>query len=184
MKNLLHTISLSAKDFGKIHTIAVCGMLLALKMILGMFTVNVSSLLKIGFSFLPVAVAGMLFGPVAAGIVGAAGDIVSYFLQPTGPFFPGFTFSAFLAGFLYGLFLYRKPVSILRTLYTEVTVMLSVNILLTPLWLSMLYGKAFFAILAVRISANLLLLPVNAAMLYVILKVMEKSHVTQLMRNR
>jgi ECF transporter S component (folate family) len=152
-----------------------CGMLLALKVVLGMFTLNVSPVLKIGFSFLPVAAAGMLFGPLAGGMVGALGDIVSYFISPTGPYFPGFTLNAFLAGFLYGLFLYKKNVTFVRTFCAKASVTVCVSFLLNPLWLSVLYSKAFFVILSARIVTNLILLPIDVLLLFGLLKTMKRE---------
>ena len=176
MKNRFNSAKLSsAPRLGGIATVAACGMLLALEVVLGMFTLNVSPLLKIGFSFLPVAAAGMLFGPVAGGTVGALGDVVSYFISPMGPYFPGFTVNGFLSGFLYGLFLYRKPVTLLRTLLAKVSVTTLINLLLTPLWLAVLYSRAFIAVLSARVATNLALLPVDIALLYVLMKGMEKE---------
>ena len=183
MKKIISSIRLSAQDFGQIGTIAACGMLLALKVVLGFFTVNVSSLLKIGFSFLPIAAAGMLFGPVAGGAVGAAGDIISYFVQPTGPYFPGLTLNAFLSGFLYGVILYRRPVKLLRTFSAKALVTFIISFLLNPLWLSLMYGKAFFVVVSTRIAANLILLPIDTIMLFALLKIVEKANILQPKRN-
>ncbi len=183
LKKTIRSIRLSVQNFGSVQTVAVCGMLLALRVILGFFTVNVSILLKIGFAFLPVAVAGMLFGPVVGGTIGAAGDIVAYFIQPTGPYFPGFTVSSFVAGFLYGMVLYRRRISFVRSFSAKAIVTAAVSLLLNPLWLSMLYGKAFFTILSFRITANLVSLPVNAVLLFAVLKIIERSRVLQPKRN-
>ena len=183
MKKQLNSVRLSARGLTSVPVITACGMLLALKVVLGLFTVNVSSLLKIGFSFLPIAVAGLLFGPVAGGIVGAAGDVVSYFISPTGPYFPGFTLNAFLSGFLYGAVLFRKPVRLWRVFSAKASVTVLVSLLLNPLWLSVLYGKGFIAVFSTRVVTNLVMLPVEAAMLFIVLKVLEKAHVPQFGRN-
>ena len=184
MKQTLASIRLSAQEMGSIRTVAVCGMLLALKLVLGLFTINVSSILKVGFAYLPVAAAGMLFGPVVGGVVGAAGDILGYFLQPTGPYFPGFTFDAFLSGFVYGLLLYRRPVKLWRTFTSKVLVTLLVSFLMNPLWLSILYGRAFFAVVSARAAANLAMIPVDTAILFSLLKIMEKSRVALMIRKK
>ncbi len=183
MKKFVNSIRLSARGFVSPPVVAACGMLLALKVVLGLFTLNVSNLLKIGFSFLPIAVAGLLFGPVAGGIVGAAGDVVSYFISPTGPYFPGFTLNAFLSGFLYGAILFGRPVRLWRVFSAKASVTLLVSLLLNPLWLSVLYGKGFIAVFSVRIATNLALLPIETALLFVVLKVLEKAHVPQLGQN-
>lgn len=184
MKQILVSIRLSAQEMGSIRTVAVCGMLLALKLVLGLFTINVSSILKVGFAYLPVAAAGVLFGPVVGGVVGAAGDILGYFLQPTGPYFPGFTFDAFLSGFVYGLLLYRRPVKLWRTFTSKVLVTLLVSFVMNPLWLSILYGRAFFAVVSARAAANLAMIPVDTAILFSLLKIMEKSRVALMIRKK
>lgn len=184
MKQILGSIRLSAQEMGSIRTVAVCGMLLALKLVLGLFTINVSNILKVGFAYLPIAAAGMLFGPVVGGVVGAAGDILGYFLQPTGPYFPGFTFDAFLSGFLYGLLLYRRPVKLGRIFASKALVTLLVSFLLNPLWLSLLYGRAFFAVVSARAVANLAVLPVDTAMLFALMKIIEKSRVALMIRKK
>lgn len=174
MKNLFNSVKLAQKRTG-VRLLAGCGMLLALEVVLGMFTLNVSPILKIGFSFLPVAAAGMLFGPVAGGAVGALGDIVSYFISPTGPYFPGFTLNGFVSGFLYGLFLFGKRITLLKAFLAKTAVTVVTSLLLTPLWLSILYSKAFFAVLSARVVANLILLPIDILLLYGLMKAMEKE---------
>lgn len=172
-----------AQGAGGVRAVAVCGMLLALRLILGLFTVNAGPLLKIGFSYLPVAAAGLLFGPVAGGVVGAAGDVLGYFVRPTGPYFPGFTLTAFLSGFVYGLLLFRRPVKLARTFAAKAAVTLLASVVLDPLWLSILYGKAFAAVVSARILTNLILLPIDTAVLYAVLKIMERSRVVRIGRN-
>ncbi|QNK41622.1 folate family ECF transporter S component [Caproicibacter fermentans] len=174
MKIFFNSVKLSNGRSG-VMSLAACGMLLALDVILGMFTLNLSPILKIGFSFLSVAAAGMLFGPVAGGTVGALGDIISYFINPTGPYFPGFTLNAFLSGAVYGWFLYKKPVTLLRSVLAKTVVTVLVSLCLNPLWLSVLYSKAFFAVLSARIVTNLILLPIDFLLLFGLLKVMEKE---------
>ncbi|MFU0832995.1 MAG: Folate transporter FolT [Oscillospiraceae bacterium] len=174
MKNFFNSIRLSNKRSG-VMVLAGCGMLLALKVILGLFTLNLSPILKVGFSFLPIAAAGMLFGPVAGGTVGALGDIASSFINPTGPYFPGFTLTAFLSGAVYGLILYRKPVTLLRVTLAKTAVTVLVSLCLNPLWLSILYSRAFFAVVSARVVTNLILLPIDIVLLYGILKVVDKE---------
>ena len=55
----------------------------------------------------PVAIAGILCGPVASGIIGALGDLFCFLLAPMGAYFPGWTINGLLVGLLYGIFLSR-----------------------------------------------------------------------------
>lgn len=177
MKNLVNSVKLSAQELGKVSTVAMCGMLIALQVILRFFTINVTLILRVGFAFLPVAAASMLFGPLTGGIVGALGDVITYFVNPTGPYFPGFTISGYVSGFLYGLILYKRPVGFFRALSAKAAVTVVISFVLNPIWLAIFYGKAFLAVLAARIVPQLALLPVDVAMLFIMLKILDKMPV-------
>ena len=87
------------------RTLVTLSILTALEIVLNRFLSINAWNTKIGFSFIPVAVAGMLFGPLGGAVVGALGDLVGAILFPIGAYFPGFTLTAFLTGLVYGLFL-------------------------------------------------------------------------------
>ena len=78
----------SSKNLSKIAPLCVCSMMLALRIVLGMFTnftLSFAPFVKIGFSFLPIVIVAYLYGPVCAAIVSGAGDILSIILaNPTG----------------------------------------------------------------------------------------------------
>ena len=50
----------------------------------------------------------MMFGPVPGLIMGGAADLLGFVIKPTGPFFPGYTLDSMIAGFLYGMFFYKR----------------------------------------------------------------------------
>lgn len=172
--NLKEIFLFSYRELKKVKTITTVAMFSALSIILGAFTVPVGNFLKIGFSSLTTVGIGFLFGPIVGGIFGAVTDVVKYMIKPTGPFFPGFTIGAVIAGCIYGSLLYKKPVSIKRILVAEIAVSIICNMLLGTLWLNMLYGKAFMAIFPMRAVKNIVLLPVNTFMTYALLRLMEQ----------
>ena len=174
MINIKEIFLFSYNELKKVKTITTVAMFVALSIILGAFTIPIGNFLKIGFSSLTTVGIGFLFGPIVGSIFGAITDIVKYMLKPTGPFFPGFTFNAIIAGIMYGSILYKKPVSVKRILTAEILVSFICNILLGTLWLNILYGKAFFAILPMRAIKNIVLLPINSFMAFVILKFLEQ----------
>ena len=114
--------------------------------------------------------------------MGIVTDVAGYFLRPNGGFFPGFTLNEFLLGFLYGCWLYKKPVSLWRTFCACLSAVLVINLVLTPLWLNIMYGNAF-VISGMRLIKNAVKLPLDTALLYFLLKAVEthrkKSSVTQ-----
>ena len=88
--------------------IAYYGLLVALNIVLtrvGSIRIGGGGveLVRIGFGGYPVIFAGIVFGPVAGGIVGAIGDIIGHFISPMGPYMPHFTMTAALTGILPGI---------------------------------------------------------------------------------
>ena len=72
--------------------LATMGVLIALEIVIAQFlTIRPTNSIKISPDFIPVVVAGILFGPVPAMIMSMLADILGAFLFPVGPFFPGFT---------------------------------------------------------------------------------------------
>lgn len=129
--------------------LVILAMMVAANVVLSRFLSISLWNLKIGFAFVPVVVAAILFGPVAGGIVGAVGDYIGATLFPIGQYFPGFTVTAFLVGAVYGIFLHKKQDMkriVLAVLLTECVG----SLLLNTLWISLLYGAPFAALLPPR----------------------------------
>lgn len=159
-----------------VQILTTSAMLTALAIVLGFFKVPVSNIIEIRFAFLPIALAGQLFGPFVAGIIGILSDVGGYLVKPTGAFFPGFTLSSMLSGILYGLVLRGKKITIWRAFFSKLLNTVFISFLLNPLWLSILYGNGFWAIVSARLVSECILLPVNTAMIYLLLKTLETFH--------
>ena len=163
-KNMFLT---SAKELKTTSTLAVCAMLAALALILNsVASINIGPYVKIGFSSIPNQIADYLFGPITGCLFAGVLDIVKFFIRPDGPFFFGFTFNAMLSGLIYGTLLYRRPVSIKRIVIAEFFVKLVINCGLNTLWISMLYGKGFIALLGPRVIKNVIMLPIDSFILF------------------
>ena len=156
----------SAAEFKKLKTLVVCAMLIALNLIIDSFSIPIGSFVRIGFAFVTIAMAGMLFGPVASMTCAALSDILAAVLIPRGAYFPGFTITAIVGGLIYGLMLYGKKITFLRALATKGLVNLFANIILNTLWLSVMYGNSFIAIVGMRILKNAAALAFEAAILF------------------
>lgn len=124
-----------------VRSVSVVGFLVALEIILARFSIHTWNL-KIGFSFVPIVVAAIFYGPVAGGLVGAIGDVVSAILFPVGAYFPGFTLTAFLTGAVFGWF-FRKHVSVLNVVLSVLVVQGLISQVMNTYWISFLYGSPF-----------------------------------------
>lgn len=145
---------MTEKQISTTHRIVLMAMLAATQIVLSRFlSINLWNL-KIGFAFVPIAMAGMLLGPVGAGLTGMVADIIGATLFPSGAFFPGFTLTAFITAFGYGFFLQKKQTMkniLAAVLFSEIVG----TILLNTLWISILYGTPFIAVMIPRLGQAL-----------------------------
>ncbi len=116
MTHYLKKIPDSVFGLKNVRTLAAVAMLLALRIVLGMFAnatlACFGNTVKLSAAFIPIAVTGALFGPVPSALVGALGDVLSFIIAPTGgAYFPGFTISGLLTGLIYGIALYGERLS-------------------------------------------------------------------------
>ncbi len=151
-------------------SIALTGILMAMDLILTRFFKIQIPFNRISFGFLPSALIGSLFGPFVGGIAGGLTDLVGITLFNSGfPFFPGFTLSAILGSMTYGFFLYRKEIKLKHVVTAVAINTLFVNLFLNTLWIVMLQGEAWRAILPFRILQNAIVAPIRVILIYFIL---------------
>jgi ECF transporter S component (folate family) len=152
----------------KAKTIAFVGLLVSMEIIFTRFLSFQTPIIRIGFGFIPIAFTGIMFGPLIGGLAAAIADVLGMLIFPKGTFFPGFTLSAFLTGAFYGLFLYRKPVTVVNVSKSVLLIILLVDIGLNTLWLSILTGNAVVALLVPRIYKSLIMLPIQVALIQIL----------------
>lgn len=149
--------------------LAVCAMLIAINVILGYFSLNLTSYLRIGFGFITTPVSASLFGPVLGGLTAASADVASYILKPTGGFLFTYTLNTGIAGIIQGFMLYNKKPSLLRIFLTKLIETVFVNIFLNSVALAPTAGSGLIGIMPARIIKNILLLPVQTTVIYIVL---------------
>jgi len=150
---------MSKSNTQKLVTIAF---FIALEIILTRFCSIQTEFLRIGFGFLPVAMVGIMFGPLWAGAAYAIGDILGMLIFPSGAYFPGFTASAFVIGCVYGLFLHGKnPLKAVNILNPVLIVCMGVNLFIDTLWLNILYGQGYLAIFPMRVIKCAVMVPIQ-----------------------
>ncbi len=130
--------------------------------------------IKIGFAFVPLALCGALYGPICTLLVAVVADILGALLFPQGTFFIGFTISAAMTGFIYGIFFNKKSKSIVRIVLAVTIVTVLVHICANTLWLSILLGKGFLILLPSRLIKNFISLVTEICILYSIYPLFEK----------
>jgi ECF transporter S component (folate family) len=165
----------SYKELKNVRCLTLTAMFGAISIILGSLVIMVGDFLKIGFSFLPNEFVYYLFGPVVGAIYGAAIDILTFIVRPTGTFFFGFTVSSILTGIIYGVAFYKKPLSLRRIIITNVVHVILISNLLNTYWLTILIGKGFFVLLPLRALKSFIMLPIESVFLFTVIKGVEAS---------
>ena len=118
--------------------------------------------IRIGFGFLPIAMIAIKYGPLYAGTAAMMADLIGFWLfPPPFPFFPGFTFTAFLAGVTYGIFLHKKPINMLNIIIAVAIVTIIIQGVLDTIWLVIMFGEGFVGLMPTRLVRTAIMLPLQ-----------------------
>ena len=144
----------SSQNLSRIAPLCVCSMMLALRIVLGMFTnftLSFMPFVKIGFSFLPIVIVAYLYGPVCAAVVSGAGDILSIVLSNPTSFsiMPGITLCYVLEGIILGMVLYNQA-SLKRIILAFVLALVLCRLPLNTLVLHFMMGIPYFELMFYR----------------------------------
>ena len=132
--------------------IAYYGLLIALNIVLtrvGSIRIGGGGveIVRIGFGGYPVIFAGIVFGPLAGGIVGAVGDVIGHFMSPMGPYMPHFTMSAALTGILPGLIIMLfKDKEKSKTSFWKLILAIGVGQVVTSIFMTPYFMETLFSI--------------------------------------
>lgn len=169
----------SASKLKETKYLAVMAVFIALKVMVTMIRIPVSENLNIAVSFMFAAIEGAIIGPAAGLVSGAVTDIVGYIVFPSGAFFPGYTLSSMAGMFVYGLFLFRQKITVLKIIAAKAVVNYCVNVLLGSLWSAMMFSKGYLFYAANSLIKNSLMLPIE-----VIILIAEFNFILPLLKRR
>lgn len=151
----------AVKELKSLKRLVFAALMCALSIVIGALYVVVGDNLRVYFTFFVTAVGCAVYGPVMGMLTAAVTDTLNFFLFPSGPYFPGYMLSEMAAALIYGLFLYRKKITVLRLFGAKFLVNYLVNVGLGCLWSQMLYGKGYLYYLVKSLVKNSLLLPLE-----------------------
>ena len=141
----------------KITTVAL---LTAIEIILSRSLGVSTPIVTLSFSFVPLSLIAMMYGPVYSTAAAAAADFIGAILFPVGMFFPGYTLTAALTGLTYGLCFYKKG-GWVNIITAVIIVNLCWRLGLNSFWVHMTTGKAVVAIMMPRIVKNIVMIPIE-----------------------
>ena len=152
-----------------VRDITLMAMLIAIEIVLSRFCSIQAWNVKIGFAFIAPVTAAILMGPAQAAVVAGVADVLGTLMFPIGPYFPGFTLTAFLTGVTYGLFLHKKQ-SVPCIAGAVAVSQLVLSLLVNSLWISILYSTPYTAFLATRMIQCAVLIPTEFIVIGMITK--------------
>lgn len=155
-------------------------LLVAIQIVLSRFLSISTPITKIGFGFLPIAICGMLYGPVWAGVCGGLSDFIGAILFPIGAYFPGYTLCAILTGLVFGFFLKNQDKSLPRLCCAVLIDCLIISLLINTYWISFTTGNPYLVMVASRLVQVCVMLPVE----FVLLHLVQKSPVALVAQKR
>ncbi|MFA5658500.1 MAG: folate family ECF transporter S component [Oscillospiraceae bacterium] len=188
MKSFFSIFRESARELKKTTTLTVCGLLIALSIILRAFSVPLTIDVRITFSYIPIAVIAMLFGPVSAVIANTATDFIGFLVDNKSArgYNPYLLIPVILAALIYGLFLYRKRLNLIMVTLSRIAVVLISNITLKSYILYISYynknfnpftpDTAFISWFSLRVAKNAIQLPIDLALLCILLPIIRLSY--------
>lgn len=166
---------LTPKKRNPVFVLVSLSMLTALQVVLSRFISIQTPLFKISTGFVPVMLAGSLFGPLGGLVVGGVSDFVGAMLFPFGAYFPGFTLTAAFSGLVYGVMLRGKPsvtTIVIAYLITTIVVTLGLN----ELFITYLYVKGteplyirYLSILPTKLIQAAIMLFIQVLITYLLL---------------
>jgi len=164
-----------------VRVITISALLIATEIVLNRIISFNNLGLKIGFSFIPIIISAILFGPSVTALIYAVSDFIGALLLPIGPYFPGFTVCAALMGAVWGLFLYRGTDNKSKIkLFPNIIVPSLINnlffgLIVNTIWISIMYGsKSYWGWFVYRISEYAILIPLNIIFVPILVKLCDK----------
>lgn len=148
------------------------GVLIALQIVLGNLVQIPLVQKQMNLGFLPIAAAGYLLGPVGGMIVAALGDILGTLIFGTGAYFPGFTVTALIVGFIYGWIMNpryqkwighaanNKVVELALRAFIAASLAAVTYIFINSYWLTFIIPKGYWVLLLARLPFNLAEIPI------------------------
>jgi len=171
----------SYDELKKTRTLVITALLIALGIILGQWSVQITETMKIGISFIATQMTALLFGPVVGGIMGGVADVLKFIIKPTGPFLIGYTISAILGPMIYGIMLYKKPITLWRILLSKTVVAIFINLFLGTFWSYHYFGAAFWASIPAKLIQQVIQVPVQSLIFYLVMTALKKAKVFQML---
>lgn len=169
--------SAAAKEVGSTRSLVFAALIVAMRVVVKLFKIKLGAGLELSFDCYVNALGSIVYGPLMGLMVGAVSDTVGCAVEGFEGYFLPFILVEMSSSFIFGLFLWRRKLTVVRTIASKFAVNLFCNIILTSVFVKWsMYvmsgpeaAKAYNVINLVRIVKNLVLFPLEGVLIVVVL---------------
>lgn len=193
MKSFFYLFKDSAGELKNVRTLTVCGVLMALSIVLRNMAINITADLRITFAFLGVMAIAMLFGPVVCMLASIGVDVIGYVLDgyKARDYNFGLLAVKIIIALIYGICLYKKTTGksiITWGIISRVIVVVVCNLILNSAVLYYCYTNKNFPFMSAsewtafriwftpRLIKNCAMIPIEIVMISVLLPIIRQAY--------
>ena len=193
MESFFNLFKDSASELKKVSTLTVCGVLMALSIVLRNMAINITADLRITFAFLGIMAIAMLYGPVVCVIANVGVDVIGYVLDgyKARDYNFGLLAVKIVIALIYGLFLYKRTTGksiIISSIVSRVIVVVLCNLVLNSAVLYYCYTNKNFPFMSAsewiafriwftpRLIKECVMLPIELVMISVLLPMISQAY--------
>ena len=166
----------AAKELKNTKSLVFASFIVVLRIVVKAFKIPLAAGLSVTFDCYVNALGSLIYGPLVGLAVGAVSDTLGYLVFPSGVYFLPFILTEMLSSFIFGLFFWRRKITVPRVLAAKFVVNLICNIILTSLFMKWMYvflgdekATTYNVINLVRIVKNLVLFPAESVLISLII---------------
>lgn len=167
----------AAEQFGDVKMLTIAALVVALRIAVKPFSIPIAQGLSISFDGYVNSLGSVVYGPLVGLAVGLISDTVGCIVAPNGPYFPPFALVEMMSSFIFGLFFWKRKITVARSLVAKFTVNFVCNIILTSIfmkWSKYVFSgpaaaDAYNLINGIRVTKNLVMFPLEATLIVIVL---------------
>ena len=193
MESFFNLFKDSAQELKKVSTLTVCGVLMALSIVMRNMAINITPDLRITFSFFGIMAIAMLYGPVVCVISNVGVDVIGYVLDgyKARDYNLGLLAVKIIIALIYGICLYKKTTGksiIISGIISRVIVVILCNLVLNSAVLYYCYTNKNFPFMSAsewtafriwftpRLIKNCVMLPIELVMVSLLLPIISQAY--------
>ena len=152
--------------------LVLMALLIALSIVCSRYLAIELPTMKFSTTFIPNSLMGALFGPswgVAGGILS---DLLGIWMNPKSMPYYGFTLSAALIGWIYGICLHRETIRWKHVIIASALTNLGVQLFLNTLWIQQLSHVPYWPTFIARVPIEIITMIIQAIVLKLLLNLL------------